>query len=254
MIDNGEFAYLAEPFFNIYSVKLQPGFFLKHDRESDLYILLKYLDADILIVDGVWLPLVPILDDFKCKKIILFRQFEEWWFHVTTKKYGDFDFDPTQYDCTLSIEPHFTRDGWHSINPIVVRNHDEVLDRSRARKELGADTNRKICVLAHNGFEGELEKIETELEVFRKKYQVIVTSNRREKSFFPLADYFNGIDMIIGGAGYNLFYESRFFNIKSHFFPQERKSENQAWRIKTNSNFTFKENGADQLVDIIKDL
>ena len=256
LISDGEFGHLVEPYFECIRFHMQPQFFLKRDRETDLYMFLKNLDIDILIVYGIWIPLFPILDDFSFKKIILFRQYEDWWFNLTTKKYGKLEFDPTQYDCTISIEPNFIREGWLSINPDIIRNKDEIKDKEAARKALGAEAGRKVCIVAHNGKEGELGGLETKIGDFKqnREYQVIVTSNRNKRSLFPLADYYNGIDLIIGGAGFNLFYETRYFGIDARFFPQKRKNEDQLWRVKTNSNYTFHQNGADQLVEIMRNL
>jgi len=254
LISDGEFGRLVEPYFELIKVNMQPQLFLKQDRETEIYMLLKNLDIDFLIVYGIWMPLFPILDDFSFKKIILFRQYEDWWFRLVTKKHGELAFNPDQYDCTISVEPNFSREGWLSINPLIIRNRDEILDREKAREALVAETGRRICVLAHNGRKGELAEIETQIEDFRQKYQMIVTSNRNKQSLFPLADYYNGIDFIIGGAGYNLFYETRFFNIDASFLPQKRKNEDQRWRVITNNTYKFTQNGSDQLVEIMRNL
>jgi hypothetical protein len=100
LISDGEFGHLAAPYFECIRIRMQPHLFLKQDRESELYILLKNLDIDILITYGLWIPLFPILDDFSFKKIILFRQYEDWWFSLETKKHGKLVFDPAQYDQT----------------------------------------------------------------------------------------------------------------------------------------------------------
>ena len=154
----------------------------------------------------------------------------------------------------LSIEPGFIKDHWESINPIIIMNQDEILSRDEAPRELGAQGNKKICIVAHNGFEGEFEEIKKNINNFDKEYQIIETSNRKEGGFFPLVKYYNGIDFIIAGAGYNMFYETRFFNKPAKLFPLARKNEDMEWRIKSNSNYIFKKNGADELIEIIQNL
>ncbi|MDC7225032.1 MAG: hypothetical protein PQJ60_14885 [Spirochaetales bacterium] len=247
-----EFAHLCDGLFSQYSIPMEPSLYLNDPRSSQLYLMLKELAPDVLVTDGLWFPLKNMVDSFPFRKIIFFRQTTQAWFKLTAGKYGDLEFDPESFDHCFSIEPGFLPPGFKELNPFVIRNGDEIYSREEARKALGISREKKkICLLAHNGFEGEWEKLKKSQRNIAKEYRLIRSSNRRGKGLFPLADYLNGVDLLIGGAGYNLFYEALYFKKDFHLFPQERKFEDQNWRLKNNSEYSFDMNGADQLAQII---
>lgn len=254
MISDMEYNHIVADLFANQVIQMQPNLFMKRDTETELYYAIEQTRPDIFIADGTWLPLLPILDDFRFKKIMLFRQYDDWWFSAPTKKYGLLEFSEDQYTRVFSIEPGFCRAGWEILNPVVILNHDEILPREEARNALGANDDRKLCVVAHNGFEGEFDEISRKANNFHETYRVIQTTNRQGRGLFPLVRYYNGIDLIIGAAGYNMFYETRYFDIPAHLFPLQRRNEDMEWRIETNSNYTFTKNGADELVEIIQGL
>jgi hypothetical protein len=252
VLSNSRFAHLAEPFFNHIYIRSQPELVFSRDRESELYLFLRELKPDVLIVDGVWLPFIPILQDFnRTMKVILFRAFPARWFTLQLPNRPSVQFNPHDYDLAVSCEPGFTYPGLADINPMIIRNRDEILPREKAREILGAKDGRKLCVVAHNGYEGEIKKIAENIAGFESAYDVKILTNEDGAGLFPLADYMNGIDYLIGGAGYNLFYEARYFGIDARLIPLERKAEDQLLRIETNSSFCFNDNGADQLVSMI---
>jgi UDP-N-acetylglucosamine:LPS N-acetylglucosamine transferase len=79
----------------------------------------------------------------------------------------------------------------------------------------------------------------------------MVYSTNYQGGLFPVLDYFNAFDLLICSAGYNAFWEARFFDKEAIFIPVPRRFEDQRKRVEENLDYTFKENGADQLVDMI---
>ena len=58
----------------------------------------------------------------------------------------------------------------------------------------------------------------------------------------------------MGGAGYNRFYESRYFQLPTTLVPFQRNGDDQAWRVATNGNLAVPVNGADELALRIAEL
>jgi hypothetical protein len=253
-LTNSRFGHLVSNDFLHIPVRAQPELLFKYDRETELYILLKDLQPDILIVDSVWLAVFPILKDFRCSKIALFFWKPDSWFNLERPGYETVRFNIEDYDYSVSCEPGFNRKGFVNIEPVVVKNRDEIISRDDALNGLGFDGERKTCVIAHNGYRGEIDSIAGEAVIFEDDHQIKVLTNEDGAGLFPLAMYANGIDYLIGGAGYNLFYEARYLGMKAKFIPKERRADDQFWRVKTNRDYSFAENGADVLVDMMMNL
>lgn len=71
---------------------------------------------------------------------------------------------------------------------------------------------------------------------------------------FPVVDYFNAVDLLICGGGYNAFWEAKYFEKEAIIVPTHAKFEDPQVRISRGQDFAFEENGADQLVDLMLSL
>ncbi len=80
---------------------------------------------------------------------------------------------------------------------------------------------------------------------------MIHTTNIKGGGIFPIVDYFNAIDLIIGAAGYTQFWEVVYFDKEAILETFPLRFSSMKWRLKECSNYSFKENGSDQLVDIM---
>jgi UDP:flavonoid glycosyltransferase YjiC (YdhE family) len=247
LLCDSDFGVLAEPYCGVSWLKLQPELHLRDARRGELFLFINELDPDLLIVDGTWAPILPFIKYLRCPKVIIFRYYAEEWFSFRLPDGEIVSFDPSGYEAAFSTEPNFSRPGLASIDPLVIRNRNEILTRDEARKRLGAEDGKKLIVVAHNGFTGELEKIAAQEFGEGTEAKVVMSSNADGEGLFPLCDYAAGIDLLIAGAGYNSFYESAFFKIPTRFMPQERRGGEQAWRVRQNAGYSFDSNGADQL-------
>ena len=141
-----------------------------------------------------------------------------------------------------------------SINPIVFRNRNEIMDRQTALETLGLNGDKPVCLLAYNGHPWDFQNVKKTYSYLEDEgYQMVYTTNY-DGGIFPVVDYFNAFNLIICGAGYNAFWETVYFNKEAIIVPTHARFEDPQIRIKTGQDFTFKENGADQLVDIILNL
>jgi len=217
---------------------------------SALYSTLAALKPDILLVDLSWFTLHRFIRRLDCVKIFLCRQISDDAFFVPLPD-GDLVFEPELYDRIIATEPFRSNIKMEQINPIIIRNREEILPRQSALEGLQAVEAQKLCLFALNGKPGEFnskKKIYSYLE--DESYEMIYTTNFDE-GLFPAVDYFNAIDLLICGAGYNAFWEAVYFEKETVFCPVKRRFEDQRLRVETCSEYRFTENGADQLSEII---
>jgi len=223
----------------------------KHYHTSLLYHTLSVLKPDVLIVYLQWFTVCEFLDELPCKKIFLVRQIDKRFFNIETPE-NYYEFNPRQYSSIISIEPYDHPFEVMHINPIIIKNPDEILPAHSAKQKLNVPDDKPVCCISISGYESESEIYNKYYdENIRKKYYCITSSNYNTDLLFPIVDYFNAFDLVICGAGYNSFWETRFFNKKAITIPFKRVFEDQFYRVNNFSEFTFSTNGADQLVDII---
>jgi hypothetical protein len=98
-------------------------------------------------------------------------------------------------------------------------------------------------------------------EHFKSKYAYLekegyelIYSGTYQSGLFPTLDFFNAIDLVVCGGGYNQVWEANYFGKKALFEILDVNFSDQTLRIKTSESFHFDINGADQLVDIILNL
>ena len=227
-------------------------------RQSLLYSTLTELDPDILIVDLQWFSLASFIDELECKKVFLCTQLnishiDEIYFTI---KLADraLRFDPDQYDLLVEAEPTNVSLAMKKIDPLIIRDRNEILTREEALRQLNLEGQDKVCLFAFNGKPGEFEEKKKMYSYLEDEgYAMVYTTNYRH-GLFPAVDYFNAFDLLITGAGYNAFWEAVYFKKEAIFCPQERRFENQRLRIETCMDYEFDENGADQLVKLLAGL
>ena len=151
----------------------------------------------------------------------------------------------------MAIEPFPTDQPLRRINPIVIRNRDEILPRKEALRKLGLTETGNHCLFAFNGKPGEFEDARKMYSYLGDEGYQMVYSTNYKGGLFPAVDYFNAFEMLICGAGYNAFWEAVYFQKETIFVPQQRRFENQSWRVEECQEYAFERNGADELVELI---
>jgi len=251
-LSNSNFHYLFSDYFEHIRIRPQPRYLFRQDRETDIYNAIQMVQPQLLVVSMIWLPLLPILHELPGTKVFLARISPDHWWRIEDKDGKELRFDPAWYDHAFVIEPNAGLTWGTETEPLVVCNTDEAVGAEDARAVLGAEPGRKTCVVAQNGYAGELQRLLDRNGLQPEEYQTIALENVFEgRNVFPLAKYMRGIDFLVGGAGYNLFYEARFFDTPAHLAPFERNGDDQFRRIKVNRDYSFTRNGADQIVERI---
>ena len=229
-----------------------------HYSVSKLYQVIVSFKPDILLVDISWFMLHSFIDTLSCKKVFLARQLPERVFSVPLSD-GMITFDPDHYDRVIQTEPYDAPIEMVQINPIVIRNREEILSGHEALRQLGiaktgTDDSKPVCLFAFNGNPGDFQRIKKTYSYLEEEGYSMIYSTNYKGGLFPLVDYFNAVDLLICGAGYNSFWEAVYFEKEAIFVPVPTRFENQFQRVDEWNGDTFRENGADQLAEIIRKL
>jgi hypothetical protein len=221
---------------------------------SILYKTLTELNPDILLVDRMWFTLFHFIEQLPCKKIFFSIQVHDLFFKIKLPN-ETLIFSNSQYDKVLAIEPFKSIVNMEIINPIIIRNRDEIYDRNTALAKLGLSEERSVALIALNFKEGYFEKMKNKYSYLEEEgYDVISTTNIKGGGIFPIVDYYNAFDLIACGSGYTQFWEAVYFNKEAIFEAFQMNFTNLTWRVQNCQEYYFEENGADQLVDIIMNL
>ena len=242
-----EMPWITDGFIMHRTVAREPRKLLIADRDTELYRAIRELQPDVLFVYGSWLPVYPWIAELECTTVLLMRQTNEPFLRVRRGPIA-MDINPGDYTHAFCIEPNFHLDGFTNVPPVIIRNPDEIMSRDEARAALGVPEGKKALVVARNGYPGELEALLADQQEEASQWHRIVTTNRDGAGIFPLADYANGIDLLVSGGGYSTFYETRYFGIPAELSAFERNAEDISWRLRTNKDYEFDSNGADMIV------
>jgi hypothetical protein len=218
-------------------------------QSSTLFHSLNALGTEVLIVDLLWFPLHHFIRELTCKKILICRQVDDRFFSLPLHG-GSLDFDRSRFDLVLATEPFDSIVPMERINPIIIRNRNEILPRPEALKRLALDETRPNCLFAFNGHPDDFNRVKKKYSYLEDVYRMVYSTNYHG-GLFPAADYFNAFDFMVCGAGYNQFWEAIFFDKEAVFEPTETVFEDQERRVRECQEHYFDENGADQLVELI---
>lgn len=134
---------------------------------------------------------------------------------------------------------------WPEADGLIInRQPEELLPRVLARQWLGADSDLPLVLIAHNGdpFEtpGLMQRLLTALEPLPVEIRLASRLpcprpqwRSRWLDHYPLSEYLQGVDLVIGGGGYNLVAEVRAYGLRSLHLAFERPIDRQWQRIQS---------------------
>ena len=132
------------------------------------------------------------------------------------------------------------------VNPIVLLDRDELLDRKRAAAELGLDPGRRTALVTL-GQGGEVDRaVARSLQALAADPEIQVAALQssiaaglevpagvvRLRATFPMSRYFNAFDLAVAASGYNAFHELIAFGVPTLFVPMPRDTDDQAARAR----------------------
>ena len=217
-----------------------------------MYNTIVSLEPDILIVDLLWFPLYYMVEKFPWKTIFLWAPIDKSYFSWPSEG-TTLHYDPDKYDRIVAIAPFRGKGPELEVNPLILRNRDEILNRTEALEKLGLKNSDKNCLLAYNGHPKDFERVKEMYSFKEKEYTMVYTTNYKG-GIFPVVDYFNAFDLVICQTGYSSFWETRYFNKEAIWVPTKTSFFDGERLAREYSDYTFEKNGADQLVDILIDI
>lgn len=220
---------------------------------STLYQTLMQINPDILLIWISWFTLDAFIEELQCKKIFLAGNRDRRLYNLPLPT-GDLRFEPDQFDLIIKTEPAKLPFPATEINPIIIKNRDEILPRADALARLGLSGEKPVCFLGTNGLRGEFEEMKKTYSYLEDEGYEMVYSSNYDGGLFPAVDYFNAFDLLICGAGYNSFWEAVYFQKEAVFIPIPRPFEDPRLRVDRYQDHEFDINGADQLAGIIAGL
>lgn len=214
--------------------------------ETSLARALRDYAPDLLIVDMFWAPLRHILPLPGSEAWLLVRTAPENWLLGPT----GLPFAATQYRRILAIEPLLRPPPVpvEQLEPIVICNPDECQPETALKSRLGVPVDRPLTLVVHAGKPGEREILERDARAGSEAVEVADLFADQDQALFPVAPWLAGADRIVGGCGYNLFWETRWLGLAGRTslrgFP--RPIDNQFYRLSLGAH-RVRENGADVL-------
>lgn len=221
-------------------------------RESHLYREIDDFAPEVLIIEGAWFAVHDLIHDFDMPKIGLFLGMLPQFFSMELPD-RVIHLDSAAYDRVFAIEPFDAPFPAERLDPMLLRNPDEILARDEAAARLDIEPDRPTAYIALNGRPGEFDMLRKTYSYLEDQYQVVYSSNY-EGGIFPALDYYNAFDLIVCGAGYSQFWEAMRFEKEAVFVPQLRRFESQAWRVEHCQDYPVWGNGAEQLAGVISEL
>lgn len=166
--------------------------------------------------------------------------------------WGRIRFRPEDWGLALATEPFDAPVPLKRLEPIVIRNPDEILPRDEALRALGVSGDKPVCLFAFNGKPGEFERVKAIYAYLEDEGWELAYTTNFEGGLFPLADYLAAADLVVCAAGYNQYWETRWLGAETVYVPQPRKNEDQSLRVGECADYDMRGNGADELAERIR--
>lgn len=204
------------------------------------------LAPHVLVVDvfphGIVGELTDVLPKLSCRKLLVYR-------HVREPFAAKMREAMSHFDCALLAEEPPTPLPCPVVPccPLLLRNAEELLPRAEAKARLGVAEDETV-VLGVSSDDAEwtrdffalLDKIWRRLKpqaqwrfaALPSPRHPITSSPPLHVGHYPLIELFNGVDVIIGASGYNLFHEAQACGVEAIFLPQPRRYDDQFWRAR----------------------
>ncbi|MHB9133217.1 MAG: hypothetical protein ACYDBB_19275 [Armatimonadota bacterium] len=198
-------------------------------------IALQEYAPDVLIVDvfplGIIGELTNLLPALPGKKVLVYRRLQETFYTQLLDALPLFD----QVLCAERPPASFPAP-YVDCQPILIRDAEELLPREEARRRLGIHDDRMVVVGVSTGdAEWETDFCNLLQKVWRRVQpdaHLRFASVRKTAAHYPLFELCNGIDLVIGAAGYNLFHETQAAGVPAIFLPQPRQYDDQFRRVR----------------------
>ncbi len=218
-------------------------------RSSALGTALQAFAPDVLLVDFFWAHVRHLLPLPRCEAWLLLRWAPAAWLAGIDV----LSYDPTIFARTIAIEPGILVAATDEIPPVVVTNPAELRPREALRERFDLRSDENLVLVAQAGQPGEADTLVSLAERCWPDARIVRQTLFDDDALFPIADWLAGADIIVGGAGYNLFWETRWLGLqgRTHLQAFPRTIDDQAWRLVLHHRTPMLTNGADSLARML---
>ncbi|HEY3415537.1 MAG TPA: hypothetical protein VGM23_01520, partial [Armatimonadota bacterium] len=200
----------------------------------------RYL-PQVLVIDvfahGILGEIGAMLPALSCRKVLVYR-------HLRENSMAGMREALTQFDRVLLAEAPDEPLPAPTIacHSILIRDAEELLPRTAAKARLGVGADETVVLGVSSGgtawtydFFLLLQKAWRRLRPaaqLRLAAPFPIGSGPLFIEHYPLLELFNGVDLVVGASGYNLFHEAQACGIPAIFLPQPRRFDDQRWRAR----------------------
>jgi hypothetical protein len=195
----------------------------------------------VLVVDvfpsGLHGELLGVLPRLQCRKVLVYR-------HVQPRLAEEVAAARSLFDRVLLAEEPAAPLAGPTVEcwPILLRDADELLPRSEAKARLGVRDRQTVALGVSSEdpawtrrFFGLLGKAWQRLQpraVLRLATPHRLGDDLPLVHHYPLVELFNGVEVVVGPSGYNLFHEAQACGLETVFLPRPRAHDDQFWRAR----------------------
>ena len=199
------------------------------------------LEPRVLVVDvfpsGIVGELAGVLPELPCRKILVYR-------HVQQRFAARMRDALSHFDLVLLAEgPAGVVPGpVVCCRPILLRDADELLSRVEAKSLLGASADQTVVLGVSTDSPAWTQRF---FRLLRKAWERLQSEGLLRLAspypsedtslvvqHYPLLELFNGVDVVVGPSGYNLFHEAQACEVEGVFTPRARRYDDQFWRAR----------------------
>lgn len=190
----------------------------------------------VLVVDalphGVVGELTELLPELMCRKALVYRHLRD--------RFRE-ELHSTAFDHFLCVEglPIESAQPQMICEPVLIRDADELLPRAAARLAFDVHDDAPVVVgVACGDAQRDAALFGLLQKIWRRRmpeaHLRLASMNPGDGvlCLYPLLEWFNGIDLLVGGGGYNLFHEARVCGLPAIFLPRDRRYDDQHWRVR----------------------
>jgi len=196
--------------------------------------LIRECNPRVLVVDtfplGITGELAEILPALDCRKILVTRRLQSQWAAWGPPAWGPFD-------RVLLAEAWKEAEHARLCSPILLRDAEERWPRERAKAALGVAGDEPVVLGVSSDapewthvFFNLLRKIWARLRPsarLRLASPHLPPDDPLRVDHYPLLELMNGVDLVVGPCGYNLFHETQACGVPAIFLPQPRRYDDQ---------------------------
>jgi len=218
----------------------RPGSFAPENLRAETLKLIESCRPRVLAVDtfpfGITGELAEILPTLSCRKVLIARRLNARWAAWGPPTWEDFD------RVLLAEEWENETDNVRQCSPILLRNAEELLPREQAKAVLGVAADEPVVLGISSdepgwtaGFFILLRKVWRRLRPAARLCLAspdLPAGDSPRVDHYPLVELFNGIELVVGPCGCNLFHEAQACGVPAIFLPRPRHYDDQYARAR----------------------